>query len=198
MPEPNKSEKILDALQQLMEEKNIQHISVSDIAAKAGIGKGSIYYAIVDALIKRSYEKPLQTAKTLAIQTNISSFTRMAMLFQACQSSSAIFLRQKHKASASAQDLAFLHQKYLNYVISELKPALTEIISQGIANDEIHFDHPAALAEITLIVLAVKLDNSLIPSSTKETADTIQGLIALLEKGTGVPTGALDYLSILK
>ncbi|MDD7178786.1 MAG: TetR/AcrR family transcriptional regulator, partial [Lachnospiraceae bacterium] len=44
MPEPNKSEKILDALQQLMEEKNIQHISVSDIATKAGIGKGSIYY----------------------------------------------------------------------------------------------------------------------------------------------------------
>lgn len=204
MPEPNKSEKILDALQQLMEEKNIQHISVSDIAARAGIGKGSIYYyfsskdAIVDALIKRSYEKPLQTAKSLATQTNISSYTRVAMLFQACQSSSAIFLRQKHKAKTSAQDLAFLHQKYLNYVISELKPALTEIISQGIANDEIHFDYPAALAEITLIVLAVKLDNSLIPSTTEETAETIRGLIALLEKGTGVPTGTLDYLSILK
>ena len=204
MAESNKSEKILDALQQLMGEKNIQHISVSDIAAKAGIGKGSIYYyfsskdAIVDALIKRSYEKPLQTAKTLASQTNISSFTRMAMLFQACQSSSAIFLRQKHKASASAQDLALLHQKYLNYVISELKPALTEIISQGTSCGEIHFDYPAALAEIVLIVLAVKLDNSLIPSSAEETADTLRGLITLLEKGTGVPSGTLDYLSILK
>ena len=31
MPEPNKSEKILDALQQLLEERTIQHISVSDI-----------------------------------------------------------------------------------------------------------------------------------------------------------------------
>ena len=203
MRESNKSEKILDALQQLMEEKNIQHISVSDIAAKAGIGKGSIYYyfsskdAIVDALIKRSYEKPLQTAKSLATQTNISSFTRMAMLFQACQSSSAIFLRQKHNAETSAQALAFLHQKYLYCVICELQPARNDIISQGIANDEIHFDYPAALVEITLIVLAVKLDNSLIPSTTEETADTIRGLIALLEKGTGVPTGALDYLSIL-
>ena len=204
MPEPNKSEKILDALQQLLEEKSIQHISVSDIAAKAGIGTGSMYYyfsskdAIVEALIKRSYEKPLQTAKTLATQTNISSFTRMAMLFQACQSSSAIFLRQKHKATVSAQDLAFLHQKYLYYVISELKPALTDIISQGISSGEIHFDHPAALAEIVLIVLAVKLDNSLIPSSMEETADTFRGLVALLEKGTGVPAGTLDYLSILK
>lgn len=204
MAEINKSEKILDALQQLLEEKSIQHISVSDIAAKAGIGKGSIYYyfsskdAIVDALIKRSYEKPLQTAKTLASQTNVSSFTRMAMLFQACQSSSSIFLRQKHKATTSAQDLAFLHQKYLNYVISELKPALTDIISQGIACGEIHFDYPAALSEIVLIVLAVKLDNSLIPCSADETADTLKGLINLLEKGTGVPSGSLDYLSILK
>lgn len=203
MPEPNKSEKILDALQQLLEEKNIQHISVSDIAAKAGIGKGSIYYyysskdAIVDALIKRSYKKPLQTAKALATQTNISSFTRMAMLFQACQSSSAIFLRQKHNASASAQDLAFLHQKYLNYVVSELKPALTEIISQGIACGEIHFDYPAALAEIVLIVLAVKLDNSLVTSTPEEVSDTLNGLISLLEKGTGVPTGTLEYLSFL-
>ena len=86
----------------------------------------------------------------------------------------------------------------MNYVISELKPALTEIISQGISCGEIHFDYPAALAEIVLIVLAVKLDNSLIPSSVEETADTFRGLIALLEKGTGIPAGTLDYLSILK
>ena len=118
------------------------------------------------------------------------------MLFQACQNSSAIFLRQKHNASTSAQDLAFLHQKYLNYVVLELKPALTEIISQGIDCGEIHFDHPAALAEIVLIVLAVKFDNSLIPASPAEMADTLRGLIELLEKGTGVPTGTLEYLSV--
>ena len=49
-----------------------------------------------------------------------------------------------------------------------------------------------------MIVLAVKLDNSLIPASADETAETLKGLIALLEKGTGVPAGTLDYLSILK
>ena len=42
MPDAKKSQKILDALQQLLEEKNIQNISVSEIAVKAGIGKGSI------------------------------------------------------------------------------------------------------------------------------------------------------------
>lgn len=202
MADLNKSKKILDALQQLMSEKDIQHISVSEIANKAGIGKGSIYYyypskdAILDALIRRSYEQPLQTAKNLTTQTNVSSFTRMAMLFQACRSSSAIFLNNDRTTNENAQNLALLHQKHLHYLISELKPALTEIISQGISRDEIHFKYPDALAEISLIVLAVKLDNSIVPSSPEETEQTLKGLIALLEKGTDIPSGTLEYLSI--
>lgn len=204
MPNSNKHEKILNALQELLKEKNIQNISVSEIAKKAGIGKGSIYYyfpskdAIVDALIKQSYEQPLETAKKLAEQKDVSSFTRMAMLFQACQNSSAAFLKQEYSSTASVQDLAFLHQKFLSYLISELKPALTEIISQGIAQDEIHFDYPAALAEIALIVIAVKLDNSLVPTTLEETENTLKGLISLLEKGTGVPSGTLNYISLMQ
>ena len=204
MPDSRKYDIILDALQQLLEENNIQTISVSDIAQKAGIGKGSIYYyfpskdAILDALIERSYEKPLQTAKHLAAKTDIPPFTRMAMLFQACQNSSVAFINQNGNSAnyTSAQDLAFLHQKYLSHVISELKPALTEIIKQGIENGDIHFNYPSALAEIVLIVLAVKLDNSLLPSTPEDADETIQGLIALLEKGAEVAPGTLNYLSM--
>ncbi len=202
MPDMKKYDLILDALQQLLEERKIQNISVSEIAQKAGIGKGSIYYyfpskeAILDALIQRNYQLPLQTAKALAMQTDIAPFTRMAMLFQACRNSSMAFLKQNDSAdNTSAQDLAFLHQKYLTYVVSELKPELTEIIKQGIARGEIHFDYPAALAEIVLIVIAVKLDNSLIASTPDEMEDTLKGLIALLEKGTDVAPGSLSYLS---
>lgn len=209
MPDIKKNEKkynlILDALQQLLEEKKIQNISVSEIAQKAGIGKGSIYYyfpskeAILDALIERSYEQPLSTAKNLAAQTEISPFTRMAMMFQACRNSSTAFIKQNDSSadSASAQDLAFLHQKYLSHVVSELKPALTEIIKQGIDSGEICFESPSALAEIALIVIAVKLDDSLLPSSAADTADTLRGLISLLEKGTGVAPGTLSYLSLM-
>ncbi|MCM1182366.1 MAG: TetR/AcrR family transcriptional regulator [Roseburia sp.] len=202
MPDMKKYDLILDALQQLLEERKIQNISVSEIAQKAGIGKGSIYYyfpskeAILDALVRRSYEKPIQTAKALAMQTDIAPFTRMAMLFQACRNSSAAFLSQNGSTpNTSVQDLAFLHQKYLNHVISELKPELTEIIKQGIACGDIHFDYPAALAEIVLIVIAVKLDNSLVTSTPEELEDTLKGLISLLEKGTDVAPGSLSYLS---
>lgn len=205
MPDTKKYDRILDALQQLLENNPIQNVSVSDIAKKAEIGKGSIYYyfpskeAILDALIERNYEKPLKTAKNLAAQTEISPFTRMAMILQACRNSSAAFLSRNNadsSAGTNAQNFAFLQQKYMNHVISELKPTLTEIIQQGIDSGEIHFEYPAALAEIVLIVLAVKLNNTFLSSTAEDSEDTIRGLVSLLEKGTGIPQGTLNYLNM--
>lgn len=204
MPDNKKYNKILDALHILLEDRTIQNISVSDIAQKAGMGKGSIYYyfpskeAILDALIERNYKEPLQTAKNLANRTEISPFTRMAMILQACRSSSTAFLNQDSmtgNAGVNIQDFAFLHQKYMNYLIAELKPALTEIIKQGIASGEIHFEYPGALAEIVLIVLAVKLNNTFLSATAEDSEETIRGLVALLERGTGVPPGTLSYLN---
>lgn len=204
MPNSKKYDQILDALQNLLEVKDIQTISVSEIAQAAGIGKGSIYYyfpskdAILEALVSRNYEQPLEIAKNLAAQTEVSPFTRMAMIFQACRHSSTEFRSQKTPAHMSgAQETAFLHQKYISHLILELKPVLTEIIRQGIKDGQIHFDHPAALAEIVLIVLTVKLDNTLVPSTQEETAGTMRGLIALLEKGTENPPGSLNFLLTL-
>lgn len=204
MSSDTKYTKILDALQALLEQKDIQNISVSEIARAADMGKGSLYYyfpskeAIFEALVERDYEEPLKTAKSLAGKTEISSFTRMAMIFQACRNSSIQFrARRNAPASGSAPEQAFIHQKYLTYLTAELKPVLTDIIRQGIAAGVIHFDRPAALAEIVLIVLSVKLDNTLVPSTPEETEDTILGLIALLEKGTGNPAGSLNFLQAI-
>lgn len=202
MANREKYDLILDALEKLLSGRNLQTISVSEIAQTAGIGKGSIYYyfpskeAIFEALVERNYEKPLETAKQLAGQTRISPFTRMAMIFQACRNSSSAFLvQQQNPLQANPQESALLHQKYMNHLITEVKPALTEIIRQGIEAGDIHFDYPAALAEIVLIVLTVKLDNSLLPSSVEDIEETLLGLISLLEKGTGNPVGSLNFLT---
>ena len=69
MAKQEKYNKILDALKELLETKELSTISVSEIAQTAGIGKGSIYYyfsskdAILEALVARSYKEPLNTAK---------------------------------------------------------------------------------------------------------------------------------------
>ena len=71
MPVSDKYNRILDALQKLLENQNIQKISVSDIAQTAGIAKGSIYYyfpskdAIVEALVERATPLPLRQPNSL-------------------------------------------------------------------------------------------------------------------------------------
>lgn len=204
MADNTKYDQILDALQTLMENQNIQSITVSQIAQTAGMAKGSIYYyypskdAILEALMERNYKKPLETAKNLAKQTDIPPFTRMAMILQACRNSSAAYQNEDHaSSSAGAQEKAYLHQKHTNYLIRALKPELTAIIEQGIAIGEIHFDYPAALAEIVLIVLTVKIGNTLVPSSQEEIEDIMQALVCLLEKGTENPAGSLNFLLAL-
>lgn len=201
MPDISKYDQILDALQSLMENQKLQAITVSEIAQTAGIGKGSIYYyfsskeAILQALIERNYKKPLETAKDLAQRTDIPPFTRMAMILQACRNSSTEYMRHDTSSSSiGAPEQAYLHQKYVSYRISELKPELTSIIEQGIAIGEIHFEYPAALAEIVLIVLTVKIGNLLLPSSPENIEETLRALITLLEKGTENPAGSLNFL----
>ena len=191
---------ILDSLQKLLESRGLPTISVSDIAEEAGIAKGSIYYyfpskdAILEALVERNYEQPLMTAKNLASQPDIPPFTRMAMIFQACRNSSTEYLKSGRESGVGAPEKALLHQKYMNHLISEFKPVLAEIIQQGIDSGEIHFSNPEALAEIVLIVLTVKMDNTIVPSSQDEIESTIEGLVALLEKGTDNPPGSLNFL----
>lgn len=200
MPNQQKYERILDALQELLENHKLQSISVSEIAETAGIGKGSIYYyfpskdAILEALVERSYEKPLQTAKALAGRTEISPFIRMAMIFEACRNSSSEFIKSENNKNSGTQEKSFLHQKYINHIITELKPVLAEIIRQGIKAGQICFSDPDALAEIVLIVLTVKIDNTLVPSSKEDIENTISALVSLLEKGTDNPPGSLNFL----
>ena len=199
-PCQQKYERILDALQELLENHKLQSISVSEIAETAGIGKGSIYYyfpskdAILEALVERSYEKPLQTAKALAGRTEISPFIRMAMIFEACRNSSSEFIKSENNKNSGTQEKSFLHQKYINHIITELKPVLAEIIRQGIKAGQICFSDPDALAEIVLIVLTVKMDNTLVPSSKEDIENTISALVSLLEKGTDNPPGSLNFL----
>ena len=169
MPKQLKYDKILDALQKLLETKELSNISVSEIAQTAEIGKGSIYYyfsskdAILEALVERNYEAPITTARHLAEQREISPFTRMALIFQACRNSSAAFLKTQPSTTKAAQDL-------------------------------IRCADPVSLAEIVLIVLTVKMDNTLIPSTADEIEQTISALVSLLEKGTENPAGSLNFL----
>lgn len=198
----SKRDQILDALYDLLINDNIRHISVSDIAKQAGIGKGSIYYyfsskdEILDALIKRTYADALALAKELIYQTDLSIFTRLSQITNACIAATQNFLRRsevvrdKMPTTERIYDSAYIHQQFMKYTIVDFKEIYTEIIQQEIDKGTIRVDSAAEIAEIVLIVLTVKIDNTLSPASEEKIANTLQSLITLLERGTGHSDGA--------
>ena len=197
-----KRDLILDAFRELLENEDIQHISVNEIAKKAGIGKGSIYYyfsskdEILNALIKRTYADVVEMAKELVHQTDLSIYARLAKITNACIAATGDFLRRseavrnKMNVSERIYDSAYIHQQFMKHSIVDFKDIYTEIIQQEIDKGTIQVDSAAEVAEIVLIVLTVKIDNTLSPSSDEETAKTLQTLITLLERGTGNEDGA--------
>lgn len=202
MENQSKYDQIIDAFQELLENKDIQHISVNQIAEKAGIGKGSIYYyfsskdAILDALIQRVYAGTVALAKELQTQTSLSASIRIAKIFNSSRNASQEFIKKSAAAKKREStlgriyDAAFIHQQFMVHIINQLKPFFSEIISQGIQSGEVKFQYPEELADIILIVLTVKIDNTLSPSSEEEITRSLQALISLLEKGTDNALGS--------
>ena len=204
MENQSKYDQIIDAFRELLENKDIQHISVNQIAEKAGIGKGSIYYyfpskdAILDALIERVYASTITLANELKTETNLSASERIARIFNSSRKASHEFIikseatKKQSNNSGRIYDSAYIHQQFMSHIIKQQKPIFADIINQGIQTGEIKFDYPNELADIILIVLTVKLDNTLSPASEEEITRSLQALISLSEKGTDNPLGAFN------
>lgn len=201
MQNHNKREMILDAMQELMGAENAQAISVSDIAQKAGIGKGSIYYYfpskndIIDAVIERSYSRVLDAGKELAATSNIDAFQKMEIIYHACLDSSTELRRQEAIGTFSEQqESAFIHQKFARIIITKLKPILADIIRQGMAEGTIRCEYPDETAQIVLTVLTITLDNHLIPAEPEEIGRILTAFTQMQEKSMDIPAHTLQFL----
>lgn len=199
MKNNEKRDLILDAMQQLMEDKDTSLISVSDIAKEAGIGKGSIYYYfkskedILNAVIERSYSYAIEHGKTLLTADHMDALTKMEIIFTTCRDSSLELSRQVSGNFLEMQQSAFLHQQYIRIMVKNLKPILSDIIRQGIKEGTISCETPEEVAEIVLILLTIKLDKHFTEESDK-VADTLSVFSNMLEKSYGIEAGKLDFL----
>ena len=201
MQNHNKREQILDAMQELMGSSNAQAISVSDIAQKAGIGKGSIYYYfsskndIIDAVIERSYSRVLDAGKELAASSHMDAFKKMELIYHACLDSSTELRRQEAIGTFNEQqESAFIHQKFARIIITRLKPILTDIIRQGMEEGTIHCEYPEETAQIVLTVLTITLDNNLIPADQDQIGRILTAFTQMQEKSMGMPADTLQFL----
>lgn len=197
----SKRELILDATQQLLCESPSQTISVSDIAKKAGIGKGSIYYYykskedILQALTERTYSYAISKGKALVESSDMDVFMKMKIIFQTCRETSRELRRQESNDFFEAQQSALLHQKFTGVLIKNLKPILADIIRQGDADGVIHCKLPEDVAELVLIVLTIKLDNQILSATPEELQRSLNAFASILETTMGIAHGKLDFLT---
>lgn len=198
----NKREHILDAMQELMKSSNIQAISVSDIAQKAGIGKGSIYYYfsskndIIEAVIERSYSQVLEEGTKLAASHEIDVFRKMKVIYRACLDAASELKRQEQLTTFNElKESAFIHQKFCRIIISSLSPLLSDILREGIQDGLIQCTSPEETARIVLTVLTVTLDNNMIPSSPEQIGKILRAFAHMQEIAMDIPPQSLDFLT---
>ena len=113
-------------------------------------------------------------------------------VFANAQTGNIVLMSQR----AFAGDLAGV----LRYLIPLLAFALGVFAAEAVRRrcqgiSRLHWRQLVALAEIVLIVLTVKLDNTLVPSSRDGIEGTMRALVSLLEKGTENPAGSLNFLT---
>lgn len=202
MQKLTKRDLILDAMQELMNTETAQSISVSDIAKKAGIGKGSVYYYfhskndIIEAVIERSYSSAIEESKKLVCSSDIEPFTKMEIIYRACTDASLILKRQVEYGSfTEIQESALVHQKFIHILIKNFKPILADIFRQGSRDGMISCENPEEVAEIVLIVLTFKLDNYIFPSSKENIQKTLSVFSQMQATSMGIEWEKLKFLT---
>lgn len=204
MKHNTKRDLILDAMEYLLIENSAQSISVSDIAKKAGIGKGSIYYYfqskndILEAMMERSYSIVIEKCKEQLEVKTMDAFKKMAVIFQTCRESSLELKKQENNNFFEIQQSALLHQKYISIMVKNLKPILAENIRQGIKEGSIICDFPDETAEIVLIILTIKLDNHFSLINSSDIQKTLDTLTFMLETSMHIEKGKLNFLQYEK
>ncbi|AKA69033.1 TetR/AcrR family transcriptional regulator [Clostridium scatologenes] len=193
----DKKELILNAMMDLLAEEKGAACSVSDIAKKAGIGKGSIYYyfkskeEIFDALVERVYNEIIDKCKVVIDTSKVNAIEKLSLLIQSYRSSMILYSIDEY---LHQQNNAAIHQKSLAKILSSLSPIITDIIKQGIDERLFQCDRPEETAEIILSIYCFLFDPGIFSWTQEQVYNKTKALADLLERGLMAPEGSMQFL----
>ncbi len=193
----DKRERILDALQELLREGNAGTASVADIAKKAGIAKGGMYYYFknkeeaLDALTQRQYDAVICACATALAQSNQNAMEKMKLLLYVYRNTAVDFTVDKllHLPQNAA-----IHQKSMAHIHKALSPMVTGILAQGNREGMFCCDYPEQYAETLLCVFVFLLDPGVFDWTEQDILLKLIGIADLMEKGLNTPKGTFAFL----
>jgi len=193
----DKKKIILDALRDLFKEGKAGTASVSDIAKKAGIAKGGMYYyfrskeEVLDALVTREYEDIIKSCDALIDQSEENAIMKLAFLLKSYRSS---YVDASLDEYLHMPQNAAMHQKSLAKILSSLSQIISRIIKQGIEEGTFICDYPTEYSEIMMSVFTFLLDPGIFPWTGEQYVAKLKALADMLEKGLCAPKGSFDFL----
>lgn len=193
----DKRELILNTMQELFKEGKAGTASVRDIAERAGIAKGGLYYyfhskeEVMDALIEREYENIIQNCAKLLKSSNLNAIDKFALLLHTYTTS---YVDPSLDTYLHLPQNAALHQKSLAKILLSLSQIVTEILEQGIKEGKFTCDYPEEYAQMMLSVFAFLLDPGIFTWTTAQKQQKYKALADILEKGLNTATGSFSFL----
>ncbi len=193
----DKKEIILNAMRALFQEGKAGTASVSDIAKKAGIAKGLMYYyfrskeEVMDALVLREYEGIILSCDEAVGQSGAGALQKLALLLNTYRGS---YVDESLDEYLHMPQNAAIHQKSLAQIVSALSKIIARIIGQGIEEGLFTCEYPQAYAEIIMSVFTFLLDPGIFPWNGEEYLEKLAALADMLEKGLGAPKGSFAFM----
>ncbi len=186
---------ILDAADELFNQKGFDGTSTNDILEKVGIARGTLYYHfkskedIMDALIERYNVRILGAAREVAADKSIpvtERIIRVIMAIQISGGSNKEIMEHIHKPSN-----ALMHQKIQKVIINGITPILAGIICEGIEQGLFHTPFPYECMEMIIAYANAVFDDDMVDLTTEERASRIQAYIFNTERLLGAESGSL-------
>lgn len=193
----SKRELILNALQELLYEGTAGTASVQDIATKAGIAKGGLYYyfkskeEVLDALVERQYSNVIETCRTKLAAVDAPALEKIKLLLYFYRSTAVD--RAIDVALHEPQNAA-IHQKSMAFILRQLSPIVGEILQQGVEEKIFTCDQPEQIAEILLSPIIFLLDPGLFTWTNHDVQLKLKALAQMLEASLQAPTDSFAFL----
>lgn len=193
----NKKDLILNTMQELFKEGIAGTASVSDIAKRAGIAKGGLYYYfkskedVMDALVEREYNNRISNCNQIVNNRNLTALNKFSLLFNTYKNS---YIDPSLDKYLHNPQNAAIHQKSLAKILISLSSVVENIIKQGIDEGTFSCEYPKEYAEFLLSALSFLLDPGIFTWSKEQVYIKMKALADIFEKGLSAKSGSFSFL----
>ncbi len=199
-PEIRRSE-IMNAAEELFEQKGVDQTSVNDIILRAGVAKGTFYWyfkskeELLDNLVEREIDGFVGGIDPIVNDQSLNAVEKLQRIVAV------------HNAGYDGQndihdffhrtENALTHQKHLIREMQVTAPVLSTIVKQGISEGLFDTGYPGEIVEFMLLALTFLAHPSVFKGNTEDRALRFKALQEMLERALRASPGSFNFLDSL-